>query len=214
MQSYTPINTAAYSLTFGGAGNVTITNPLQNLAGLIKDGAGTLTLTGTNNTYTGGTNVNNGTLVAANGANGSATGSGDVTLSGGTLAGAASGGSISGRVLIGSVASEIAPGGVGSFGTLTIGSLLAASNLTTLDFDLTTPGGSGDLLVITNTNGLTLAADTDIMFGTNPTTTGDYRLIGGNLGTLTLNDFDLPTAPSGSCTRCQRPQTRAMSTSW
>ena len=47
------------------------------------------------------------------------------------------------------LASEIAPGGIGSIGKLTIGSLLAASNLTTLNFDLTTPGGSGDLLVVT-----------------------------------------------------------------
>ncbi len=196
LQSSIAASSSAYTLTFGGAGNVVVPVPLKNVAGLIKDGPGTLTLTGTN-TYTGGTSVNNGTLVAANGANGSATGSGNVTLSGGTLASAASGGSISGGVLIGSAASEIAPGGAGSIGTLTIGSLLAASNWTTLDFDLTTPGGSGDLLIITNTNGLALAADTDIAFGTNPTTAGDYRLIGGNFGMITPSDFDLPTAPSG-----------------
>ena len=119
--------------------------------------------------------------MAANGAKGSATGSGNVTLSGGTLASGPGGGSISGGVLIGSVASEIAPGGVGSIAQLIIGSLITASGLTTLEFDLTTPGGSGDLLTITNS--LTLAPDTAITFATDPTAVGDYPLIGGNFGT-------------------------------
>ena len=107
-----------------------------------------MTLTGSN-TYTGGTIVEAGILVASNGSNGSATGSGNVTLNGGTLASGSGGGTISGEVEVGSAASEIAPGGIGSVGKLTIGSLLFASNLTTLNFDLTTPGGSGDLLVVT-----------------------------------------------------------------
>ena len=118
--------------------------------------------------------------MAANGTNGSATGSGTVTLSGGTLASGTGGGSISGVVQIGSVASEIAPGGIGSIGNLTIGSLVTASNLTTLNFDLTTPGGSGDLL--TSRNGLTLAQHTAITFGTSPMAPGEYPLIGGNFG--------------------------------
>ena len=96
---------------------------------------------------------------------------------------------------IGSVASEIAPGGIGSIGQLTIGNLTTASNLTTLNFDLTTPGGGGDLLTITN--GLKLAPHTAITFGTDPTTPGYYPLIGGSFGTPTLSDFDLPAAPPG-----------------
>ena len=133
--------------------------------------------------------------MAANGTLGSATGSGAVSLRGGILASAISGGSIQGDVIVSSVASEIAPGGVGSIGQLVIGSLTTASNLTTLDFDLTTPGGSGDLLVITN--GLSLAPNTAITFGTNPTAPGDYPLIGGNFGTPTLSYFNLPPAPVG-----------------
>ena len=133
--------------------------------------------------------VEAGILVASNGTNGSATGSGSVTLSGGTLASGTGGGSVAGEVEIGSVASEIAPGGIGSIGKLTIGSLLAASNLTTLNFDLTTPGGSGDLLVVT---GMTLAPHTAITFGTDPTTYGDYRLIGYGSLTGSLSDFELP----------------------
>ena len=174
-------NAQTYSGAISGSGSIT------------KTGAGALVLAASN-IYSGGTEVDAGTLVVSNGSNGSATGSGAVTLSGGTLASGASGGSISGGVQIASVASEIAPGGIGSIGPLTIGSLLAASNLTTLNFDLTTPDGSGDLLVITG--GLTLAPHTAITFGTNPTKHGHYRLIGGSFGTPNLSDFDLPTAPA------------------
>ncbi len=182
------VDTAGYTVTFSGS--------LSGPGGLTKTDAGALVLAASN-IYSGGTEVDNGTLVAANGANGSATGSGNVTLNGGTLASATSGGSISGGVQIGSVASEIAPGGVGSIGPLTIGSLTTASCLTTLNFDLTTPGGSGDLLIITSPNGLTLAPHTAITFGTDPTTNGEYPLIGGSFGTPDLSYFDLPAAPPG-----------------
>ena len=183
-----------YVSTAAGS-NLTISGPISEStpgSSLTKTDAGALILAGSN-IYSGGTEVDNGTLVAANGGNGSATGSGTVTLNGGTLASGPSGGSISGSVVVGSIASEIAPGGIGSIGTLTIGSLLTSSNLT-LNFDLTTPGGSGDLLTITN--GLTVGQGTPITFGTNPTAIGDYPLIGGSFGTPNLSYFDLP-APVG-----------------
>ncbi len=52
------------NLTFGGAGNLTVSKAITTGTGmLIKDGAGTLTLSGTTaNTYTGVTTVNAGTL--------------------------------------------------------------------------------------------------------------------------------------------------------
>ena len=160
----------AVTLTLAPTGSTTFSGCIQDGAGQVSlalSGSGTQVLAGSS-TYSGGTTINNGTLVAANGANGSATGSGTVTLSGGTLASGTSGGSIQGGVVVSSAASEIAPGGVGSIGNLVIGSLTTASNLTTLDFDLTTPGGSGDLLTITG--GLTLAPHTAIAFGVDPTT--------------------------------------------
>jgi autotransporter-associated beta strand protein len=180
------VDTAGYTVTLSGS--------LSGPGGLTKTAAGVLILAGSN-LYSGGTEVDNGTLVAANGANGSATGSGNVILSGGTLASGAGGGSISGGVLPGSAASTISSGGVGSIGQLAIGSLTTASNMT-LNFDLAAPGGgSGDLLTITN--GLSLAPGTTITFGVDPTTDGDYRLIGGNFGTPMLSDFVLPAAPAG-----------------
>ena len=194
LASPVPINAPAYDLTAEGPGNIIIQTPLQNLAGLIKDGPGMLTLTASQS-YTGPTSVNDGTLVAANGASGSATGAGTVTLDGGTLASAAGGGSIRGGVVIGPEASVIAPGGIGGVAPLSIGSLVTASNLTTLNFDLTTPGSSGNLLTILG--GLTLAPDTAITFGADPTAIGDYRLIGGSFGAPTLSDFNLPAAPGG-----------------
>ena len=178
-------------LTFANPNAQTYTGMISGSGGLTKTDAGALILAGSN-IYSGGTTVDAGILEAANGSAGSATGSGSVTLSGGTLTSAMSGGSISGGVGIGSAAAEVAPGGISSIGRLTIGNLLAASNLK-LNFDLTTPGGSGDLLVITS--GLTLAPHTAITFGTNPATLGNYRLIGYGSLTGSLSEFDLPTAP-------------------
>jgi len=54
--------TGAFNLTLGGAGNITINDPIATAAGtLTKDGAGTATLTGAN-TYTGLTTVSAGVL--------------------------------------------------------------------------------------------------------------------------------------------------------
>ena len=59
------------SLTFTGASNNTVSGAISGAGYLVKDGAGTLTLSG-NNTYTGGTLVSTGTLqVGAGGTSGS-----------------------------------------------------------------------------------------------------------------------------------------------
>jgi uncharacterized repeat protein (TIGR03803 family)/autotransporter-associated beta strand protein len=179
--------TAGSSLTISGPISESAVGSSVTLAG-----SGRVILSASN-TYTGGTAVQSGILVAANGSNGSATGSGIVTLNGGTLAtDPIAGGSISGEAVPGSAASVIAPGGVGSVGKLTLGSLVTASNLT-LNFDLTTPGGGNDLLLITGA--LTLNPNTAITFGTDPTANGDYRLIGYGSLTGSLSDFVLPSGP-------------------
>ncbi len=56
------INLQANALTLGDASSFTIPSPITGTGGsLVKQGAGTLTLTGAN-TYTGGTTISNGTL--------------------------------------------------------------------------------------------------------------------------------------------------------
>ena len=200
--------TAGSTITNSSTGTVTLTTNIaagtSTFSGVIANGGGTVSLTKSgggvlvlsgSNTYSGGTTVNDGTLVVAN-TSGSATGTGNVTMNGGTLASAASGGSISGKVLAGSGTHTIAPGGVGKIGSMDVGGLTTASNLTVLDFDLATPGGSGDLLVI-GSGGLTLLPHTAIVFGTDPTATGDYRLIGGSFGGTDALGFRSPGGAAG-----------------
>ncbi len=82
--------------TIGGSGSITIEPVISGSGVLTKKGTGYLTLLA-DNTYTAGTVVSEGTLLANN-TNGSATGPGDVTVnSGGTLAGT---GIIGGLVIV------------------------------------------------------------------------------------------------------------------
>src|SRR5690606_33396032 len=66
-----------------GAGSTVITGTLQDApetpGELVKEGAGALIL-GSGNAYSGGTTVSGGALLVSNGMNGSATGTGDVTV--------------------------------------------------------------------------------------------------------------------------------------
>jgi fibronectin-binding autotransporter adhesin len=78
------ISAGSNSITLDGTGiNTTLSGIISGTgASVIKNDAGTATLSGAN-TYTGGTTINNGTL---NANNATALGSGTVTLGGGTLA--------------------------------------------------------------------------------------------------------------------------------
>jgi len=97
------------STTFSG-----VLTDVTSAGSLIKNGTGTFILTGTNNTYSGGTTINGGILQVNNPA-GSGTGSGAVNVnSGGTLGGT---GIITGAVTVNS-GGALAPGN--SLGTLTI----------------------------------------------------------------------------------------------
>ena len=81
--------TGTFNLTIGGAGNLSIADPIATSTGtLTKSGAGTLTLSGTN-TFTGATTISGGTLsISADNNLGTAPASataGQLTLNGGTL---------------------------------------------------------------------------------------------------------------------------------
>jgi hypothetical protein len=112
----------------------------------------------TGNTYPSGTILTAGTITVSN-ASGSATGTGPFALNGGVLS-SGSLATIAGTVTAGASANQIAPGGVGAFGTLYLGGLVTSSS-TTLDFDLNTSGGSGDLINVTG-GSLTIANGTQI----------------------------------------------------
>ncbi|WP_158298707.1 autotransporter-associated beta strand repeat-containing protein [Sphingomonas psychrotolerans] len=66
-----------HTLTVGGGGQGTFFGAISNLTSFIKDGTGTLTLTGANN-YTGTTTISAGTLQVGNGGTSGRLGSGDV----------------------------------------------------------------------------------------------------------------------------------------
>jgi fibronectin-binding autotransporter adhesin len=115
---------------------------------LAKTGAGNLTLSGSSN-YTGGTNVNGGTLYVNNPSN-SGTGNGSVTVVSGTLGGHGTiNGGLSGNVDIGANA-HLAPG-VNNVGTLTISNLILESG-STADFDFNSAANS----MVTVTNSLAI----------------------------------------------------------
>jgi autotransporter-associated beta strand protein len=91
------VSLASFALSIGGNElSTTFSGTIQDTGLITKVGTGTLTLSGSN-TYSGGTTINAGTLVLTN-TNGSATGTGAVQVSAGTLGGS---GIISGTVTVG-----------------------------------------------------------------------------------------------------------------
>ena len=100
-----PLNLQANALTIAGSQSVTSSGTISGTGGLVKNGAGILTLSDAN-TYSGGTTINGG-RVAVNNTAGSGTGYGSVTINNnGTLGGT---GSIAG-VVTNNAGGTIAPG--------------------------------------------------------------------------------------------------------
>jgi autotransporter-associated beta strand protein len=146
-----------------------ITQNIGNVSGqsgsLTKVGAGKLTLSGANSTYTGATNVNGGTVVVSGSLNGTASVS--VGL-GATLASGATGSITTAAAGNISVSGTIAPGDLGAVGTLT----LAPGTGGQLSFDL----NSTFALDISGTNSDQIAFSS----------AGDWLLGSGNVA-LTLS---------------------------
>jgi autotransporter-associated beta strand protein len=152
--------TITISDTIGGGVDTQITG------GFVKSGDGTLVLSGANS-YTGGTTVNRRTLVVANsGPTSSATGSGPVTVSSGTLAGT---GRIAGAIKVSS----------GAFLQIGNGSSLGNPTLTT-----------GLITFGKGVTGTEQTTRTDFKFTVNPNTPGvNTKLAAGGIAPLDP-DFD------------------------
>lgn len=144
--------TKTFTLTGTNTGPNTIAGVITNNSGanttaVSKTNNGTWVLTGAS-TYSGGTQINGGTL-RINNTSGSGTGLGQVTVNnGGTLAGT---GSASGATTVnsGGTLSPGTPETNNGIGTLTIANTLTLSGGTVLNFDL---GGSGHDLISGITN--------------------------------------------------------------
>lgn len=169
------------TLTFTGAAgldtngnNITLSNSIGNggTGGLTKSGLGTLELVRANS-YSGNTTVSTGTLKISN-TSGSATGSGNVSVStGAQLTGA---GSVSGSVTIDSTAT-IAPGNAG-VGNLSAGGLtLAANSAAIFEFG----AGSNDTIQLATADAFVLNGGVFTLYDAGTTTgfdtPGTYSLI-------------------------------------
>jgi autotransporter-associated beta strand protein len=172
----------------------------------VAAGLGTVTFQKAS-TYTGGTNVNSGTLLVTNGTNGSATGTGPVSIQNAAALGG--GGTVMGPITLNS-GGTIAPGiaNSSSFGTQLNGSSLLWNGGGTMDFQLgpsigdevilkgaLTEGTAGSFTIDIVSNGLTAGTDYTLMTFASTTFlhATDFNLVvsGTVNGTLVLNKTSL-----------------------
>ena len=170
-------------------GSATVGVRIAGTSGLTADGVGTLILTNGSNSYSGGTNVGNGTLQVGTTATTGSLGGGAISLfSGGTLSVV----NVTGSVLAANVS-----GGVSGHGTLNVNS--AKSN--TLSGALT-DGSSGQLALTQSGAGTTILTNSGNTYSGSTTVSGGILQVGtstiagsigsgsaisiGNGGTLTL----------------------------
>jgi autotransporter-associated beta strand protein len=171
---------------------------------LVKQGNATLTLSGTNCAYSGGTTVSAGTLLINSAV---ASGTGSVTVNGGTLAGTGtvrggstvnSGGTLAGTLTVQGAVSTAAGAVITPGGSATVGALTLQSNLSltgaALTFDVPSSGANDSIAV---------AGD----FALNGANTLALNLLNGSLpaGTYTLLTYATQSG-SGSLTLDPAPR--------
>ena len=204
----TAITGTNQSLTFTGAGNVSVTGNITTGSGtLTKNGTGLTLLLGNGNSYTGGTTVSAGILQVGNNAVTTAnSGVGAMSIqSGGTLAGT---GTIRGNTTI-AAGGILSPGdstaalSIDQNGNLTITGSLTTTAGGTIDgqirLNLSNPTHNDQTFIASAMSALdyynTLDSTQKNLWNTVPTSTGhnyDYISVGGTL-TLTSGLANAPT---------------------
>jgi autotransporter-associated beta strand protein len=131
------------------AHTATVSSKISGSNGLTKDGAGKAILTGAND-YSGGTILTSGTLLANN-SSGSATGTGNVTVNGGTFGGT---GAVSGAVTANN-SGTIAPGGSAAttIESLDLGGALTFNTGSHLAYEINSGAAAASRADLLNVNG-------------------------------------------------------------
>jgi autotransporter-associated beta strand protein len=162
--------------------STTFSGVISDRGSLTKVGRGILTLSNANNTYTGGTTVQRGTLLVTN-EGGSATGTGPVNVDGGTLAGT---GTIEGAVTLGSgtEVATLSPGKV-SLSTMTIKSTLTFDANSVYDFAFNSGRVESDGVL---PNGVTINSGATF----SPVDIGDETLPAGTVFNVIYNTSATP----------------------
>ncbi|MDQ6809526.1 MAG: autotransporter-associated beta strand repeat-containing protein, partial [Verrucomicrobiota bacterium] len=208
--------TAQLHLTGDGLGQITLSGTLSDLGAsklaLLKDGASTFVVTSTNNTYSGGTTISGGTLLANNalgngqGAAGSATGSGPVAVNNGGTLGGNGNITVTNNVLNGvTVAAPItvtdgtvSPGDqAGTIGALTLtATRVIFGDASTLLVDLSSISNLSDLLRISG-GILDLSSLTNMLQFTGPASSAPLTTYTLATYQSVIGTFDMTNLPTG-----------------
>ena len=175
--------TGAYGLTLGGAGDITVSKPIEAISSLAIDGAGKLTLSGSN-TYQGGTTISGG-LLAAGGTHPFGDSTASVTVNPGAIV------DLAGQTLVAGKSYILAGGSLSnSSGTAT---LLTAASATLVTGGSYAPGATPTVII--GSPG-TAAAITPLLKLENTTVSG----LSGGSGYSSTATATLTAAPSGGTT--------------